>query len=318
MKTVRHALWAGLAGLLVVALGAAGQEKDKDKPDPDPKGKVEPADPKAKTDPDPKAKPDPEPKKTEPADPKGKTEPEPKGKPEPEPERKAKVDPVPKPEPPADVPAGADEVGRGFRAYVVAEPRFPVEDIRNPLDNTADPKGKYKLGRNPVDLVTEHGLNPVIAVFARNIPKDKADPLVALVGKMDELAGAKEYKARKLGAYLVFLVLRDEYRKDPEDRDARMKEARQFAKDLAQPDRPSVTTVAVAEAAVTPEGSEQPLVPAQVTAMGVGPKDDVVIVFYHKFQVVKRWKFTADAPPGPAALDALEAEVVKLLGPRKK
>jgi hypothetical protein len=62
----------------------------------------------------------------------------------------------------------------------------------------------------------------------------------------------------------------------------------------------------------------QPLVPAQVTAMGIAPEDDVVIVFYDKFHVIKRWKFKAGMPPGEGEVAAIEAEVAKHLGPRKK
>ena len=52
-------------------------------------------------------------------------------------------------------------------------------------------------------------------------------PLAAVVKKLDELQEVKEYKARRLGAFLVFLALKDEFRKD-ETRDARIKEIEQF------------------------------------------------------------------------------------------
>jgi hypothetical protein len=197
-------------------------------------------------------------------------------------------------------PAKADEVGQGFRAFIVSEPRFPMEDVRNRT-------GKMQ------DLVTDHGLNPVIAVFSRVIPADAAHPLAAVVKKLDELADAKEYKGRRLGAYLVFLSLKDEFRKD-QTRDARINEIKQFASGVM----PKRTTLALAEATETPDGTVEPLVPAQVTAMGIAADDDIVIVFYNNFRVVKRWKFKAANPPGENDLKDLEAQVEKLLGPRKK
>jgi hypothetical protein len=197
-------------------------------------------------------------------------------------------------------PAKSEDISQGFRAFIVNEPRFPMEDVRNRT-------GKIQ------DLVTDHGLNPVIAVFSRVIPADAAHPLAAVVRKLDELADAKEYKLRRLGTYVVFLSLKDEFRKD-QTRDARINEIKQFASGVM----PKRTTFALAEATETPDNTVEPLVPAQVTAMGIAPEDDIVIVFYNNFKVVKRWKFKAANPPGDNDLKDLEAQVQKLLGPRKK
>lgn len=197
-------------------------------------------------------------------------------------------------------PPAREEIATGFRAFVVAEPRFPKEDVRNPAGKRA---------RNPVDLVTEHGLEPVIAVFARTIPADATHPLAPLVQKLDALQAVKEYKADRLGAFLVFLALKDEFRKD-ETRDARIKEIEQFVAGVM----PKRTTIALAEATATEDGNNQPLVPAQVAAMGIGPEDDIVIIFYNNLHVVKRWKFPASKPPTDEDLKAIEAEVAKTLG----
>ncbi len=206
----------------------------------------------------------------------------------------------------AEPTTASDEIKQGFQAYVIVEPRFDVKDVRNPIGT------KDKPGRNPVDLVTENGLQPVIAVFSRVIPADAGHPLAALVKKLDELCGTKEYKLRRLSAYLVFLSLKDEFRKDPTF-DNRVKEVNQFASGVM----PKFTTMALAEASETPDGTEQPLIPAQVQAMGIAPEDDFVIVFYKDLHVIKRWKFKASNPPGPDDLKALEAEVAKVLGNKK-
>jgi hypothetical protein len=201
---------------------------------------------------------------------------------------------------PSAEPAKADDIQKGFRAFIAAEPRFPAEDIRNRT-------GKMQ------DLVTDRGLEPTLAVFSRTIPADAAHPLAGVVKKLDELTEVKEYKARRLGAFLVFLALKNEFRKD-ETRDARIKEVGQFVSGVM----PKRVTVGLAEATETPDDTEQPLVPAQVTAMGIGPEDDLVIVFYSNFHVHKRWKFPASKPPAEEDLKAIDAEVARVLGPAKK
>jgi hypothetical protein len=52
--------------------------------------------------------------------------------------------------------------------------------------------------------------------------------------------------------------------------------------------------------------------------MGIGAEDDLVIVFYSKFHVHKRWKFPASKPPTEEDLKAIQAEVDRVLGPAKK
>ncbi|WP_020472536.1 hypothetical protein [Zavarzinella formosa] len=191
-----------------------------------------------------------------------------------------------------------DEILEGFRAYVVNEPRYAPNELRNRT-------GKME------DLVCDHGLNPVIAVFSRTIPADASHPLNVLVAKLDALGD--NYVNRRLGTYLVFLALKDEYRKD-ETRDARISEIQRFVKEAT----PKRTTIGLAEATETPDGTNQAAIPAQVTSMGIGADDDLVIVLYQRFIVVKRWKFKADAPPSEALLTELTGEVAKLLGPVKK
>ncbi len=190
----------------------------------------------------------------------------------------------------------AEDLTQGFRAFVVNEPRFPADDVRN------------RTGKMP-DLVDEHGLNPVIAVFSKSIPNKAESAVGSIVKATDDLAD--KYKAKKLGAFVVFLALKDEFRKhDPDNtRDARLDEVKRFVNGA----KPARTTIGLAEATEMP-GTEA-LVPAQVKAMGIDAEDDLVIVFYHQFRVVKRWKFKAGTAPSEAELADLTATVVKTLGP---
>lgn len=191
-----------------------------------------------------------------------------------------------------------DALTQGFRAFIVNEPRFPASEIRNRT-------GKMQ------DLVCDHGLSPVVAVFSRTIPADASHPLNAIVNKQDQLA--TDYAPNRLGTFVVFLSLKDEFRKD-ESRDARVGEIQRFSKEAM----PKKTTFGLAEATETPDGTNQAAVPAQVTGMGIDADDDLVIVFYNRFGVIKRWKFKADAPPSAEKLNELSAEVEKLLGKPKK
>lgn len=192
-----------------------------------------------------------------------------------------------------------EEVKQGFRAYVVAEPRYSEKDPRN------------RTGKMP-DLVAEHGLKPVVAVFSRSIPKEAANPLADILKKTDSYV--ENYKSRKFGAFLVFLALKDEFRKhDPDNsRDERIKDVKQFVNGA----KPAKTTIGLAEATVITDTGA--LVPAQVTNFGIGPEDDLVIVFFNDLRVVKRWNFKAGMAPTAADLEDLDNTVATTLGIKKK
>jgi hypothetical protein len=190
------------------------------------------------------------------------------------------------------------EIAGGFRAFVIAEPRYPESDIRN------------RTGKMP-DLVTEHGLNPVIAVFARTVPAEAANPLIPVVRKIDELV--EKYKSRKLGAYLVFLALPDEYRKADKDntRDAKVTAVKQWVNGA----KPTKTTIGLAEATIKTESDT--LVPKQVTDMGITAEDDLVILFYYQYRVVKRLAYKVGTAPSEADLKDLSDAVEKVLGGKR-
>jgi hypothetical protein len=208
------------------------------------------------------------------------------------------------------------EVNGGFRAFVVAEPRFPESDIRN------------RTGKMP-DLVTEHGLNPVVAVFSRTIPNQAANPLVPIIRTTDALV--EKYKARKFGSYLVFLALQDDYRKNfriekgkdkdtgkdvekviPDNTaDTRVTEVKQWVNGA----KPTKTTIALAEATVKSDADT--LVPQQVKDLGIENDDDLTILFYHQYRVVKRWKYKAGMAPSEEDLKDIQDTVAATLSGKK-
>lgn len=220
-----------------------------------------------------------------------------------------------------------EDVALGFQAFIVYEPKYAggakldtitASGFKAFIDYDQKPVSEQardirnRSGRMQ-DLVSEHGLNPVLAVFAKTVPPgDPGSPMVALLKKQDEIA--TNYYHRRLGAFTVFLALKNIFREDDRDntRDARLKEIARFTTGAA----PKRTTISLAEATVAPKG-ESPKVPNQVAKMGIADADDVVIVLYHRLEVVKRWKFPAGTPPTQATLDEIGAEVEKLLGKPK-
>ena len=198
-----------------------------------------------------------------------------------------------------DANAKSAEVPSGFRMYLVADGRFPAKDDRNREGKLHDP-------------VTEYGLGTVIAVIVRGVPKDGADPVVAVMKKQQELAA--KYRMQRLGAWVAFLALSKDFPAD-DDRDKRIQETHTLAKAADVP----LLSIGVSEATVAAgdgakEGATQ--APKQVKEWQIGPDDAVTIVVYHRFKIVKRWKFTADKPPGEADLKDL-ADVVDTLMKKK-
>jgi hypothetical protein len=286
-----HWLCGAILCAILAAISSPGSAQDKT--DPEPKKAV--ADPK-KAEPDPK-KTEPEPKKTEP-EPK-KTEPEPK-KTEPEPKK--------------STPTVMGTVPRGFRMYLIHDGRFEntttatslVDEKRIPPTDDRIRIGKLH------DPVTEYGLSTVIAVFARGVPADGSDPIVAVIKKQQELA--TKYRSQRIAAFTAFLALKKDFAAD-DDRDARMKEIAAIAKGAEVP----LVSIGLAEATIARDDDAKDgagKIAPQVAAWGIKAEDAITIVLYHRFKIEKRWAFPADRPPTEADLkdlsDAVDALMARL------
>lgn len=177
----------------------------------------------------------------------------------------------------------ADAVGvpSSFRSYIASDLRFDPKNVRN---RTAKMH----------DLVTENGLNPVVAVFARTAPEGADSPLAKLVKGLDDYV--KNYRASRAAAFVIFLTLEKEY-PDDETRSAKAMAASTFL------GATKATGVPVGVAA-----GKSPM----VDAWKLGEADDITVVVYHRMKVVKSWTFTAEKPPTEddikAILAAAEAE----------
>ncbi|MCE9531229.1 MAG: hypothetical protein K8T89_08930 [Planctomycetes bacterium] len=182
-------------------------------------------------------------------------------------------------------------IPRGFRMFVVADGRYPVKDEHNRVGKLHCP-------------VTEHGLNTTIGVFVRGVPAKDTDAGVIVLKKLQELAA--KYRDKRLGAFIVFLALNKDYNAD-DTRDLRITEISNIAKAAAAP----LVTIGLAEATI--DGTE----PApQVKAWNLGVDDDITVVFYHRFKIIKRWSLKKDAAPDDLLKD-LEKEAAGLLGRKK-
>ncbi len=72
--------------------------------------------------------------------------------------------------------------------------------------------------------------------------------------------------------------------------------------------------VSVGLAEATLEGD---VVAPQVEAWGIAPDDAITIVLYHRFKIVKRWRFKADALPTDKDLQEVADEVKALMSRTK-
>lgn len=184
---------------------------------------------------------------------------------------------------PADAPPKDPKaIPDTFRTFVVLDQRTDPKDT----------KGKRNVTGFQHDLLVENGLNPTVAVFARSLPKGADDPLAKLVGKLKELAAA--HRQIDFGAYLFFPVLDKVYADDAKAK-ATTDELKKWGEGLA------VGPVAIG---LCEKESEQ-------TKAWKLPDTGVVIVFYNKLKVVKRWDLAEGVTDD--ALNALAAEVNKEL-----
>jgi hypothetical protein len=170
-----------------------------------------------------------------------------------------------------------DAVPSNFRAFVVSDQRYEKDSPRNRI---------HKMH----DLVTDNGLNPVLAAFSRQQPQ--ADNATAKLAKAMS-ALATTYKPDRLGAFVMFLTLDKEYPEE-DDRDKKVKAVDDLPTQLASGNVPF---------AMSPRKS------AATAAWGLDEKDEIVVMYYNRMVVQKVWKFTAEKPPTDEDIKAIGAYV---------
>ncbi len=165
-----------------------------------------------------------------------------------------------------DKAPAAEPVPASFRAFIVSDERFDPKNVRN---RTAKMH----------DLVTDNGLNPVVAVFARTVPAGEDAPLAKLVKQLN--AYVQKYRASRAAAFVQFLTLEKEY---PEDETRAEKAA--AVKALAEQLKATLVPFAIA-------AGKSPT----TEAWKIGEGDDLTVIVYHRMKLVKKWGFSADKPP---------------------
>lgn len=196
--------------------------------------------------------------------------------------------------------AAAQDAGvpAGFRAYIVADDRFPAVPGSDPKKPVPDPRTRTDRLH---DLVAEFGLDPVVAVFTRAEPTPDA-AVGKLLKKLDELPAAhrklqdRGRPVRAVRPFVVFLRLDNEYPED-EQRDAVAGKVKEVAAALKTPR--VVYGLAAGKS-------------AQVDAWKLGDAETVVVL-YDRMLVVKRWDVPAGAV-GDDVLAAIAAEADKAAG----
>lgn len=178
-----------------------------------------------------------------------------------------------------------DPVPANFRAFLATDERFEKDSPKN------RPKKMH-------DLVTDNGLNPVLAVFVRSTPAADA-PAAKLARQMSELV--KTYKPERLGAFVMFLTLDKEYPEE-DGRDAKAKPLEDLAAQL--------------QCGNVPFGLAAKSSPA-TSAWGLSETDEITIIFYDRMVVKKVWTFTTDKPPTEADLKALSEYLAGELKPKR-
>jgi hypothetical protein len=207
-----------------------------------------------------------------------------------------------------------------FRAYMVVDNRYPPKvagstkpEDRHPQDST----------NKMHDLVTEHGLNPVVAVFIGKDAKIAAGGGVAkLATEMNKLMTIPDYRGNKLASFVLFFRIQGkpetvtvtnpdkseskveldaEYPVD-ENRATYETEIRNFANDVKTPN---------VVFGLAPETSK----PA--TAWSILPQDKVTVVFFNRIRIVDRWTFDENGPTDEQIKTILATVEQSVLGTTK-
>jgi hypothetical protein len=187
-------------------------------------------------------------------------------------------------------PAAGAAVPAGFRAYVVADDRFAPKVSPPKRQDDRDPRDRTRMMH---DLVVEHGLNPTVAIFARQTGKDS--PAVKLAQALDPVVA--RHRSNNLGAFAAFLTLEKEFPQDD-----RRDDKGQFLRD-----QEADTVRALATELKTPHipfglaAGKSP----HAAAWGLGD-NALVVVLYDRMKVVKSWAF----PAGQAPTDEQIQEIV--------
>ena len=185
-----------------------------------------------------------------------------------------------------------------FRAYVVTGDKATTPAgvvLSADRQNLGDPGRISKFH----DFVTRYGLDPVVAVFVRDNPPGADQPLTKLFKQLD--AAVDKHRNGRLHAFGVFLTLKGEFFKD-DQQSAQVKQIETFAQQAQLKNVPLALDQAESE---------------RTKSYQLGLEQVVTVVIYNNLKVTSRSAFTLDKPIDDAGVQAVMAEVNKLVAPKK-
>jgi len=201
----------------------------------------------------------------------------------------------------ADEPAKGVEPGQvlpgPFNAYIVfggPKPKPPVNEPTQTVErvNHGDPSraGKFH------DLVTRYGLNPTVAIIAREAPPAEDQPLAQLIKWLDQ--SVQKNRNERLHAFAIFLRLNNDFLKD-DTRIPQINQIKDFATKLDLKETPLAIDLAESD---------------RTKAFRIGGEDAItVLVFDDHLKVRNRFVFTADKPLDEAGIKSIQDAVSKLI-----
>jgi hypothetical protein len=243
--------------------------------------------------------------------------------------------------------AGQDEaagqpgsfVATTFRAFIVTDDRWPPVTDEKTQKKERDPKDRT----NKIhDLVTENGLNPMVAIFVRtDLDKLKGDATAGRFGvgklalEVNNLLTDKVhngvYKGARLAGFVMFLKLdffeavldeKGEVKKsdkqtgwtklvtvkNPDGSETKVEMDKEYPDDEFRDEYASkVRDLSNAVKAQYIPFGLAPVQSKSVAKLGIKPTADVTVILYDKLKVVKRWEFGADGPTDEQIKEIIEA-----------
>lgn len=230
-------------------------------------------------------------------------------------------------------------VSTTFRAFIVADDRWPPEVDSKTQKKTPDPKDRT----NKIhDLVTENGLNPVVAIFVRtDLDRLKGDATAGrfaagkLALEVNNLLTDKAhnglYKGARLAGFVMFLrldffeaVLDDQGNVKKSDKqtgftklvavkgadgtETKVEMDKEYPDDEFRDDY--ATKVRDLSNAV-----KAPYVPFGLAAqqskaiakLGIKPETEVTVLVYDKLKIAGRWEFGAEGPTDEQIKEVIDA-----------
>jgi hypothetical protein len=214
----------------------------------------------------------------------------------------AAQDPI---ENPAAIPSKGNKgelVPSGFRSYIVIDERYAPKVAGSTNPNDRHPKDTTDKMH---DLVAEHGLSPVVAIFVRDSEQKKLDPQAGvgkLAAELNKLMTIPDYRGNKLAAFVMFLRITGMEKTitliNPDKSQTMVELDAEYPQDEKRdkPHAEDVRNFATAVKAPNVVFALGPVKSKAGTTWNIGETDEVTVVFYNRNRIIERWKFGADGP----------------------